>query len=195
MVKQVPKTESLFVLIDANARIEKRMEVCDDGRVLGAYERDELNNNGKRLPSLASDNKLDLTNTFFSGRKGGTSHTFNGINIRNDRKRIDYILTRHPPRPRVSDVKVNPPPPAPAKADSDHNIVYATVRLSGRISLNRRIGTNTKSGLSTGRSFDLTEIADSELLRGSFPSFLIYSCKPTVSLKWPSPSPRSFLML
>ena len=47
------------------------MEGCDDGRVFGAYGRDELNNNGKRLLSLASDNKLALTNTFFSARKGG----------------------------------------------------------------------------------------------------------------------------
>ena len=73
-----------------------------------AYGRDELNNNGKRLLSLASDNKLALTNTFFSARKGGTSHTFNGINSRNDRKRIDYILTRQAHRPRVYDVKVHP---------------------------------------------------------------------------------------
>ena len=34
-------------LIDANARTGKRIEGCDDGRVLGAYGRDELNNNGK----------------------------------------------------------------------------------------------------------------------------------------------------
>ena len=44
------------------------MEVCDDSGMLGAYKRDELNNNGKRLLSLASDNKLALTNTFFSAR-------------------------------------------------------------------------------------------------------------------------------
>ena len=161
------------------------MEGCDDGRVLGAYGRDELNNNGKRLLPLASDNKLTLTNTFFSARRGGLSHTgtFDGINSRNDRKRIDYILTRQAHRPRVYDVKVHPQPPSPAKTDSDHNIVYAMVRLSGRIASNRRIRTKNqihsvsgriapnrrihyvqknKTSLSTGRSFDLTEIADSE---------------------------------
>ena len=42
------------------------MEGCDDGRVLGTNGRDELNNNGKRLLSLASDNKLALTNTFLA---------------------------------------------------------------------------------------------------------------------------------
>ena len=72
-VKHIPTKELLFVLTDANARTGKRMEGCDDGRVLGAYGRDDLNNNGKRLLSLASDNKLTLTNTFFSERKGGIS--------------------------------------------------------------------------------------------------------------------------
>ena len=113
----------LFVLKDANARTGKRMEECDDGTVLGAYGRDELNNNGNRLLSLASDNKLAVTNTFFSARKGGLSHTFNRINSRNDRKRMDYILTRQANRPRVYDVEVHPQPPSPAKTDSDHNIV------------------------------------------------------------------------
>ena len=60
---------------------------------------------------------------------------------RNERKRIDYILTRQAHRPRVYDVKVHPQPPSPAKTDSDHNIVYAMVRLSGRIAPNRRIRT------------------------------------------------------
>ena len=61
----------MFVLVDANARTGKRMDGCGDGRVLGAYGRDELNNNGKRLLTFAEDNKLALTNTFFSTRKGG----------------------------------------------------------------------------------------------------------------------------
>ena len=120
------------------------MEGCDDGRVLGAYERDALNNNGKRLLSLASENKLALTNKFFSARKGGLSHTSNGINSRNDRKRIDYILTRQAHRPRAYDVKVHRHPPSPAKTDPDHDIVCAMVRLSGRIAPNRRIRTNNQ---------------------------------------------------
>ena len=62
--KQFPTKELLFVLINANTRTGKRMEGCDDGRVLGAYGRDELNNNGKRLMSLALDNKFGLTNAF-----------------------------------------------------------------------------------------------------------------------------------
>ena len=107
------------------------MEGCDDGWVLGVYGRDELNDNGKRLLSLASDNKLALTYTFFSARKGGLSHTFNGINSRNDRKRLAYILTRQPHRPRVHDVKLHPQPPSPAKTDSDHNIVPVLRKRDG----------------------------------------------------------------
>ena len=144
MVEQIPTKECLFVLVDANARTGKRMDGCGDGRVLGAYGRDELNSNGKRLLAFASDNKLALTNTFFSTRKGGISHTFNGISSRNDQKRIDYILTRQAHRSRVCDVKVHPQPPPPARADSDHNIVYAMVRISGRFAPNRHVRTKNE---------------------------------------------------
>ena len=158
LVKQIPTKELLFVLIDANARTGKRIEGCDDGRVLGAYGRDELNNNGQRLLSLASDNKLALTNTFFRARKSGLYH----INSRNDRKRIDYILTRQAHRPRVYDVKVHPQPPSPAKMDSDHNIVYAMSASAVVLRPTDAYVQKNKPSLSTGRSFDLTEIADSE---------------------------------
>ena len=141
MVEQIPTKECLFVLVDANARTGKRMEGCGDGRALGAYGRDELNSNAKRLLAFASDNRLALMNTCFSARKGGISHTFNGISSRNDQKRIDYILTRQAHRSRVHDVKVHPQPPPPAKADSDHNIVYAMVRLCGRFAPNRHVRT------------------------------------------------------
>ena len=66
-------------------------------------------------------------------------HSF--IVFSNDRKWIDYILIRQAHRLRVYDAKVHPQPPSPAKTDSDNNIVYAMVRLSGRISPNRRIPT------------------------------------------------------
>ena len=75
MVEQIPTKECLFVLVGANARTGKRMDGCGEGRVLGAYGRDELNNNGKRLLTFAKDNKLALTNTFFITRKG-TSITY-----------------------------------------------------------------------------------------------------------------------
>ena len=112
---------------------------CGDGRVLGAYGRDELNS-GKRLLTFATNKKLACTTAFFSTRKGGVSHTFNGISSRNDQKRIDYIPTRQAHPSRVYD-KVHPQPPPPARADSDHNILYATVRLSGRFTPNRHVRT------------------------------------------------------
>ena len=141
MVEQISTKKCLFVLVDADARTGKRMEGCDDCRALEAYARDELNRNRKRLLAFASDNKLALTNTFFSARKAGISHTFNGISSRNDQKRIDYILTRQAHRSRVHDVKVHPQPPPPAQADSDYNIVYPMVPLSGRFAPNRHVRT------------------------------------------------------
>lgn len=44
-------------------------------RVLGAYGREELDDDGSLLLGFAETNKLALTNTFFSTRKGGVSHT------------------------------------------------------------------------------------------------------------------------
>ena len=108
--------------------------------MLGAYGRDELN---------------DTTGIVILS-------TFNGINSRNDRKRIEYILTRQALRPRVYDVKVNPQPPSPAKTDSDHNIVYAMVHFRGRIAPNTRIRTKKQMQPFDRQKFDLTEIADSE---------------------------------
>ena len=66
MVEQIPTKECLSVLVDANVRTGKRMDGCGDGRVLGAYGRDELNNNGKRQLTFAKDNKLALTKTFLA---------------------------------------------------------------------------------------------------------------------------------
>ena len=66
-VASVPAWEYVFVLTDANVRTEKRGEGGReaDSKVLGAYGRDKLNENGKRLLGFAEDNKLALLNTFF----------------------------------------------------------------------------------------------------------------------------------
>ena len=108
LVQRIPKKECTFVLMDANARIGEKIEgerTEDDG-VLGAYARDELNNNSKRLLKFATDNKLAVTNTFFSTRKSGISHTYNGVieDRAGDFKRIDYIIIRQAHRPRVHNV-------------------------------------------------------------------------------------------
>ena len=143
-MQQIPKKECIFVLMDANARTGERIEgerTEDDG-VLGAYGRDGLNNNNcKRLLNFTTGNKLAVTNTFFSTRKDGISHTYNGVigDRGGDFKRIDYILTRQAHQPRVHNVEVHSQPNRPIKADSDHNMVFATVDLGGRFAHNRRV--------------------------------------------------------
>ena len=131
------------MLMDANARTGEKIEgegTEDDG-VLGAYGRDELNNNGKRLPNFATDNKHAVTNTFFSTLKGGISYIYNGVigDRAGDFKRIDYILTRQAHRPGVHNVEVHPQPNRPIKADSDHSMVFAAVDFGGRFAHNRRV--------------------------------------------------------
>ena len=109
VVEEVPKHEQLFVLMDANARTgrrEKGQVGSKDSKILGAYGRDTLNDNGELLLSFANNHDLALVNTFFSTPKGGVSHTFNG----RGKKRIDYILTRQRDRKFVRNVTVHPQP-------------------------------------------------------------------------------------
>ena len=156
LVQRIPKKECLFVLMGANAHTGVKIEGegTEDGGVLGAYVRDELNSNGKRLLNFATDNKLTVTNTFFSTRKGGISHTHNGVigDRAGDFKRIDYILTRQAHRSRAHNVEVHPQPNRPIKADSDHNMVFATVDLGGRFAHNRRVRQTPQLGHSTEAS-------------------------------------------
>ena len=66
-VASVPAREYFFVLTDANARTGKRGEGRGetDSKVLGAYGREKLNENGKLLPGFAEDNSsLFLTLSF-----------------------------------------------------------------------------------------------------------------------------------
>ena len=118
-VKDVPRHEQLFVFMDANARTgrrEKRGVGSKDSKILGAYGRDTLNDNGELLLSFANNHDLAIVNTFFSTPKGGVSHTFNG----RGKKRIDYILTRQRDRKLVRNVTVHPQPSF--LPISDHNI-------------------------------------------------------------------------
>ena len=106
--------------------------------VLRAYRRDVKNKNDERLLSFAAGCKLALTNTFFSPRKGGISHTHTSAR-QNDRKRIEYILTRQVRRPSVHYVEVHSQPPSRDKPDSGHNTMYVTVDLGGRCAPNRQV--------------------------------------------------------
>ena len=141
VVEEVPKHEQLFVLMDANARMgrrEKGQVGSKDSRVLGAYGRDTLNDNGELLLSFANNYDLALVNTVFSTPKGGVSHTFNG----RGKKRIDYILTRQRDRKFVRNVTVHPQPSF--LPISDHNIVPAPVKLLGHFARNRRLRASAK---------------------------------------------------
>ena len=99
-MEEVPKHEQLFVLMDANARTgrrekgqanartgrrEKGQVGSKDTKILGAYGRDTLNDNGELLLSFANNHDLALVNTFFSTPKGDVSHTFNGRGNKTDR--------------------------------------------------------------------------------------------------------------
>ena len=93
-------------------------------------------------------------NTFFSTRKGGVSHTYNGVtgSRTSDFKRIDYVLTRQAHRRRARNVVVHPQPALPAKADSDHNMVIATVDLVAESPTTAPYRPSRSSGSSADRS-------------------------------------------
>ena len=62
--------------MDANARTGMRGIEWTDSKVLGAYGRDELNDNGQRHLTHATDNKLALRNTYYATPARGISYTF-----------------------------------------------------------------------------------------------------------------------
>ena len=77
----MPKGEHLLVMMDANARAGRRGEGCVDGKMLGAYGRNTLNDNGRRLLlTFSAENQLALVNTYFSAPKRGIPYTFQSPN-------------------------------------------------------------------------------------------------------------------
>ena len=119
-VASVPAREYVFVLTDANARTGKRDEGGGqaDSKVLGAYGRENLNENGKLLLGFAEDNKLAILNTFFCTPKRGVSYAFQSANRSKGQARLDYILTKQTDRRLIRCVNVRRPPlEAP---ESDH---------------------------------------------------------------------------
>ena len=80
MVKKVASRDHLLVLMDANARTGTRGIKWTDKKVLGAYGRDELNDNGERLLTHATDIKLALVNTYYATPARGISRTFQSPN-------------------------------------------------------------------------------------------------------------------
>ena len=127
-MQKVPNNEQLFVLMDTNAHTGRREKVGvggKDNKILGAYGRNTLNDNGELLLYFANNHDLAIVNMFLSTCKGGVSQTFNG----RGKKRIDYILTRQRDRKLVRNVTVQPQPSI--LPISDHNNESAPVKLLG----------------------------------------------------------------
>ena len=137
-VASVPAREYVFALTDANARTGKRGKGGGEAgsKVLGAYSRDKLNENGKLLLGFADDNKLALLNTFFCTPNSGLSYTFQSANRSKGQARLEYIRTKQADRRLIRCVNVRRPPlEAP---EPDHNLVYAKVRIPRRSAPNRK---------------------------------------------------------
>ena len=146
-VASVPAREYVFVLTDANARTGKRGEGGGEtgSKVLGAYGREKLNENGKLLLGFAGYKKLARLNTFFCTLKSGVSYTFQSASRSKGQARLDYILTKQADRRLIRCVNIRRPPLE--TPESDHNLVYAKVRIPRRSTPNRRKRGSTKEKL------------------------------------------------
>ena len=129
-----------------------------DSKVLGAYGCDELNDNGKRLLTHATENKLALLTTYYATPARGISYIFQSPNQGKAQYRLDYILTLQVDRLLVRNVTVRTPPRK--NAESDHNLVIASIRLLGRIAPNR-----PKIVVKSRRAIDLQRLMANPHLR------------------------------
>ena len=142
-------------------------------KVLGAYGRDKLNKNGKVLLCFAEDNKLALLNTFFCTPKSGVSNTFQGANSCKGQSRFNYILTKQVDRRLIRCVNVRRPPlEAP---ESDHNLVYAKVRIPRRSAPNRGKRDITKEA---PKLADLRRLTTDPNLRFRFANAMVDALPP-----------------
>ncbi|CAB1108931.1 unnamed protein product [Ectocarpus sp. CCAP 1310/34] len=176
-IREVHSCDHLVVLMDANARTCRRRDGCCDAKIMGAYGRDIMNNNGERLLGLASDNQLSLTNTYFRTPKGGRQHTFQSSDKGKEKKRLEFIVMRQTDRRfvRIASVK------RVDFKDSDHNLVLTTVRFPPRVAPNRRVLGN--SGSSRIR-IDLERLTKDKHLRVPFQN-RASSRPPPTALRWP----------
>ena len=132
-----------------------------DSKVLGAYGRDELNDNGERLLIHATDDQLSLLNTYYATPGRGISHTFQSPNQGKAQYKLAYILTRQVDRRLVRNITARTPPRE--NAESDHNLVFGNIRISGRITPNR-----PKRIIKSPRAIDLPRLMADPHLRMNF---------------------------
>ena len=121
--------------------------------MLGAYGRDVFSENGKLLLGFTKDNTLALLNTFFCTSKCSMSYTFQSVNRSKGQARLGYILTNKSDRQLIRCVNVYRP--LLEASESDHNLVYAKVRMPRRSAPNRRKRDNTKK---TPKTADLRQL-------------------------------------
>ena len=141
--------------------------------MLGAYGRDKLNEKGKLLLGFAEDNKLALLNTLFCTSKRSVSCTFQSAKRSKGQERLDYILAKQVNRRLIRCVNVRRPPlEAP---ESDHNIVYAKVRIPRRSAPNRRKRDRTKE---TPRLADLRRLTTDPNLRFQVANAMVHALPP-----------------
>ena len=145
-VAPVLTREYVFALTDANASTEKRCE--------GGGEADSKQSVGRKWPRQARRKRQttagfrrrqqprSLMNIFVCTPKNGVSYMFQSANHSKGQARLDYILTKQADRRLIRCVNVRRPPLD--VLESDHNLVYAKVRMPRRSAPNRRKGDNTR---------------------------------------------------
>ena len=169
-VASVTAREYVFVLTDANARAGGGEA---DSKVLGAYGRDMLNENGKLLLGFTEDNKLALLNTFFCTLESGVSYTFQSANRSKGQARLDFILTKQSGRRHIRCVNVHRTPlEAP---ESHHNLVYTKVCIPRRSAPNRRKRDSTKV---TPKLVELTRLMTDPNLRCQVANAMVDALPP-----------------
>ena len=150
-VASVPAWEYVFVLTDANAETGKIGEGGGeiDSKVLHMTETGST----KTANYTAGFHRRQQARSceHFCTPKSGVFYTFQSANRSKGQARLDYILTKQADRRLIRCVNVRRPPlEAP---ESDHNLVYAKVRIPRRYALNRRKRDSTKE---TPKLADLT---------------------------------------
>ena len=175
-VASMSAREYVFVLTDANVRTRKRGGGGGEAgsRVLGAYGQHVLNENGKLRLGFAEDNKLALPNTFFCIPTSGVSYTFQSVNRSKGQARVDYIMTNQADRRLICCNTVRRPPLE--TPESDHNLVYAKVRIPRRSALNGRKRDSTKE---ISKAADLRRLMADPNLRCQVANTMVAPQPPT----------------
>ena len=122
---------------------------------------------------VSQKNNLALLNTFFCTPKSGVSYTFRSANRSKGQARLNYILTKQADRRLIRYVNVRR---SPLKAPgSDHNLVYAKVRISRRSAPDRRKRDSTEE---TPKLADLRRLMTDPNLRCQVANAMVDALPP-----------------